>query len=161
MVDAATATTRAAAAQASLLDRCRATNTCPKIFETFGSAEFNARLMTVALTGTDGKADLPLPADVRRYYFPGTTHGGDDKGGFVHSAGGAAAPACWRATRSREGADGRAGAGAGAVGRARRRTAAQQLSRAWPPAQLAPNSARRWAGLPIPARPCPTAWRSA
>ena len=68
--------------EASLLDRCTATNTCPKIFETFGSAEFNARLMTVALTGTDGKADLPLPANVRRYYFPGTTHGGDGDGGF-------------------------------------------------------------------------------
>jgi hypothetical protein len=72
-------------AEASLLDRCRASNTCPKIFETFGAAEFNARLMTVALTGTDAKADLPLPADVRRYYFPGTTHGGDDEGGFVHA----------------------------------------------------------------------------
>jgi hypothetical protein len=70
---------------ASLLDRCRATKTCPKIFETFGSAEFNARLMTVALTGTDGKADLPLPEDVRRYYFPGTTHGGDDQGGFAQA----------------------------------------------------------------------------
>src|SRR4051812_12981104 len=73
--------------EASLLDRCRASNTCPKIFETFGAAEFNARLMTVALTGTDSKADLPLPANVRRYYFPGTTHGGDDAGGFVHASG--------------------------------------------------------------------------
>ncbi len=68
--------------EASLLDRCTATNTCPKIFETFGAAEFNARLMTVALTGTDTKADLPLPANVRRYYFPGTTHGGDVEAGF-------------------------------------------------------------------------------
>jgi len=68
--------------EASLLDRCTASNTCPKIFETFGSSEFNARLMTVALTGTDGKADLPLPANIRRYYFPGTTHGGDTNGGF-------------------------------------------------------------------------------
>ncbi|MDB5873758.1 MAG: hypothetical protein JWQ07_3200 [Ramlibacter sp.] len=76
---------------ASLLDRCRASKTCPKIFETFGSTEFNARLMTVALTGTDGKADLPLPADVRRYYFPGTTHGGDDIGGFDHASGALAA----------------------------------------------------------------------
>jgi hypothetical protein len=72
-------------ATASMLDRCRSSNTCPKIFETFGAAEFNARLMTVALTGTDGKADLPLPPDVRRYYFPGTTHGGDDVGGFSPS----------------------------------------------------------------------------
>jgi alpha/beta hydrolase family protein len=68
--------------EAGLLDRCAATGTCPKIFETFGAAEFNARLMTAALTGTDGKADLLLPADVRRYYFPGTTHGGDVEGGF-------------------------------------------------------------------------------
>jgi len=67
--------------EAGLLDRCTASNTCPKIFESFGAAEFNARLMTVALTGTDGKADLPLPPNVRRYYFPGTTHGGG-RGGF-------------------------------------------------------------------------------
>ena len=78
--------------QASLLDRCRASNTCPKIFETFGSTEFNARLFTVALTGTDSKADLPLPSDLRRYYFPGVTHGGDDRGGFVHMP--AAAAGC-------------------------------------------------------------------
>ena len=66
----------------SLLDRCTASNICPKIFETFGAAEFNARLMTVALTGTDSRRDLPLPPNVRRYYFPGTTHGGDETGGF-------------------------------------------------------------------------------
>lgn len=61
---------------AGLLTRCTASNTCPKIFETFGAAEFNARLFTVALTGTDERADLPLPDNVRRYYFPGNTHGG-------------------------------------------------------------------------------------
>lgn len=68
--------------KSSLLDRCHATGTCPKIFETFGASEFNARLMSAAVTGTDGKVDLPLPANVRRYYFPGTTHGGDVDGGF-------------------------------------------------------------------------------
>lgn len=62
--------------RAGMLDRCTDSNTCPKIFETFGAAEFNARLFTVALVGTDASADLPLPDDVRRYYFPGTTHGG-------------------------------------------------------------------------------------
>jgi len=67
--------------EASLLDKCTATGTCPKIFETFGASEYNARLMTIAETGTDGKADLPLPPNVRRYYFPGTTHGGG-AGGF-------------------------------------------------------------------------------
>jgi hypothetical protein len=59
-----------------LLTRCTESKTCPKIFETFGAAEFNARLFSIALTGTDGKADLPVPANVRRYYFPGNTHGG-------------------------------------------------------------------------------------
>jgi hypothetical protein len=68
--------------EASLLDRCTATATCPKIFDTFGASEYNARLMTVAETGTDGNADLPLPPNVRRYYFPGTTHGGGP-GGFA------------------------------------------------------------------------------
>ena len=28
------------------------------------------------LVGTDAKADIPLPANVRRYFFPGTSHGG-------------------------------------------------------------------------------------
>ncbi|MGH7006199.1 MAG: alpha/beta hydrolase domain-containing protein, partial [Alphaproteobacteria bacterium] len=69
--------------EASLLDRCKASDTCPKIFETFGAAEFNARLMTVALTGTDSKSDLPLPENVRRYYFPGNTHGGADETSFA------------------------------------------------------------------------------
>ena len=69
---------------AGLLDRCHNSGTCPKIFETFGAAEFNARLMSIALTGTSGKLDVPLPKNVRRYYFPGTTHGGGG-GGFNHT----------------------------------------------------------------------------
>ncbi|MCP3387834.1 alpha/beta hydrolase domain-containing protein [Bradyrhizobium sp. CCGB12] len=68
--------------RSSLLDRCSASETCPKIFETFGASEYNARLMTIAETGTDAKADLELPANVRRYFFPGTTHGGG-AGGFT------------------------------------------------------------------------------
>ena len=65
---------------AGLLDRCKATKTCPKIFDTFGAAEFIGRLASVAITGTDAKADLTLPENVRRYYFPGTTHGGGGGG---------------------------------------------------------------------------------
>ena len=34
------------------------------------------------LVGTDAKADIPLPPNVRRYFFPGTTHGGG-RGGFI------------------------------------------------------------------------------
>lgn len=81
---------------ASLLDRCGTTNTCPKIIEAFGSAEFWGLRMSPNLIGTDAKADIPLPANVRRYYMPGTTHGGG-RGGFqvvaTGRAGGCVLPA--------------------------------------------------------------------
>jgi hypothetical protein len=64
-----------------LLDRCRSTNTCPKIMETFGSAEIWNLRASFMLVGTDARADIPLPDSVRRYYFPGVTHGGG-RGGF-------------------------------------------------------------------------------
>jgi hypothetical protein len=64
-----------------LLDRCGATRTCPKIIEVFGSAEFWGLRMSPDLIGTDAKRDLPLPPNVRRYYYPSTTHGGG-RGGF-------------------------------------------------------------------------------
>ena len=66
---------------ASLLDRCRASNTCPKIAETFGSAEIWGLRQSFTLVGTDAKADIPIPDNVRRYYFPGVSHGGGP-GGF-------------------------------------------------------------------------------
>ncbi|MEP6593601.1 MAG: tannase/feruloyl esterase family alpha/beta hydrolase, partial [Acidobacteriota bacterium] len=66
---------------AGLLDRCSATKTCPKIIEAFGSSEFWGLRMSPDLIGTDATADLPLPANVRRYYYPSTTHGGG-RGGF-------------------------------------------------------------------------------
>jgi hypothetical protein len=65
-----------------LLDRCRATATCPKVFELFGASEFWGLRMSPDLVGTDAKADIPLPDEVRRYYFPGVTHGGG-QGGFA------------------------------------------------------------------------------
>ena len=54
--------------RASLLDRCTASHTCPKIVEAFGSAEFWGLRMSPDLVGTDARADIPLPANVRRYY---------------------------------------------------------------------------------------------
>jgi hypothetical protein len=66
---------------AGLLGRCRTTKTCPKIFETFGSAEFWGLRMSPDLVGTNAAADIRLPDNVRRYYSPGTTHGGGG-GGF-------------------------------------------------------------------------------
>ena len=66
---------------AGLLDRCTATKSCPKIIEAFGSAEFWGLRMSPDLIGTDATHDLPLPENVRRYYYPSTTHGGG-RGGF-------------------------------------------------------------------------------
>jgi hypothetical protein len=66
---------------AGLLDRCRATETCPKIVETFGSSEFYNLRASPTLVGTRADRDIPLPSNVRRYYFPGVSHGGG-RGGF-------------------------------------------------------------------------------
>ncbi len=71
-----------------LLSRARAAGVITKIFETFGSAEIWGLRMSPALVGTKADADIPLPANVRRYYFPGTTHGGGG-GGFNVGAKGA------------------------------------------------------------------------
>ncbi|HEY3835343.1 MAG TPA: alpha/beta hydrolase domain-containing protein [Bryobacteraceae bacterium] len=70
---------------AGLLDRCRVTKTCPKIFDTFGAVEFWYLRESPDLVGTDAKSDLPIPPNVRRYFFPGTTHGGG-RGGFSTAA---------------------------------------------------------------------------
>ncbi len=66
---------------AGLLDRCRATETCPKIVETFGSSEFYNLRASPDLVGTRADRDIPIPSNVRRYYFPGVSHGGGP-GGF-------------------------------------------------------------------------------
>ena len=59
-----------------ILDRCKRTDTCPKVVETFGGAEVFALKMTTSWVGTDAKRDIPLPSNVRRYYLPSSTHGG-------------------------------------------------------------------------------------
>ncbi len=65
-----------------LLQRCTASNTCPKVIEALGAAEFWNLRASPGFVGTDAKADLPIPANVRRYYFPSVTHGGGRGGGF-------------------------------------------------------------------------------
>ena len=59
-----------------ILDRCKRSDTCPKVIETFGGAEVFALKMTTSWVGTDAKRDIPLPGNVRRYYLPSSTHGG-------------------------------------------------------------------------------------
>jgi hypothetical protein len=76
---------------AGILDRCMATHTCPKIIEHFGSAEVWALKLTPEWVGTDGKADLTLPDNVRRYYIASSTHGGG-AGGFDSSLVGVGLP---------------------------------------------------------------------
>jgi hypothetical protein len=76
---------------AGILDRCTASRTCPKIIEHFGSAEIWGLHLSPNFVGTSADRDIPLPANVRRYYLPGTPHGGG-AGGFTVVP--AAAPAC-------------------------------------------------------------------
>ena len=66
---------------ASILGRCEASKTCPKVIEHFGSAEVWALKLTPEWVGTDAKTDIPLPKNVRRYYIASSTHGGG-AGGF-------------------------------------------------------------------------------
>lgn len=65
-----------------ILHRCQATRTCPKIIETYGGPEMWYSRGSVGIAGTTGKEDLKLPDNVRRYYHPGTGHGGG-AGGFT------------------------------------------------------------------------------
>ena len=64
-----------------ILDRCRATHTCPKIFEDFGGAEIWYGRGGVGIAGTRGTDDIRVPHNVRRYYHSSTAHGGGP-GGF-------------------------------------------------------------------------------
>jgi len=68
-----------------ILDRCRQTETCPKVFDDFGGPEvwYGRGGVSIAGTGgTESHQDVPLPGNVRRYYNPGTSHGGGT-GGFA------------------------------------------------------------------------------
>ncbi len=76
---------------AGILERCTASKTCPKIIEHFGSAEVWALKLTPEWVGTDGKIDLPVPANVRRYYIASSSHGGG-AGGFDTSLPGRGLP---------------------------------------------------------------------
>ncbi len=74
-----------------MLDRCRASNTCPKIMEHFGSSELWGLKSAPSWVGTDLSADIPLPDNVRRYYVPSSPHLGG-AGGFNSSLPGVGLP---------------------------------------------------------------------
>jgi hypothetical protein len=68
-----------------ILQRCRKTDTCPKVIDEFGGPEIWYTRGSVGIAGTAGTRahkDIKLPKNVRRYYHAGTAHGGGG-GGFA------------------------------------------------------------------------------
>jgi Alpha/beta hydrolase domain len=59
---------------AGILDRCLATNTCPKIFQTVSGTEYWQSAMSNDTT--DFSRDLPIPSNIRIFYLSSTQHGG-------------------------------------------------------------------------------------
>jgi hypothetical protein len=59
-----------------LLDRCRATRTCPRIVHTLSSTEYWQSAGSFNTTDPTSTRDLPDAPGVRIYHFAGTQHGG-------------------------------------------------------------------------------------
>ena len=59
-----------------LLDRCRRSDTCPKITHTMTDTEYWQGGMSLVTTDALGKRDLAIPDNVRIYHFASTQHGG-------------------------------------------------------------------------------------
>jgi hypothetical protein len=57
-----------------LLDRCRRSKTCPKIFSTVSSTEYWQGRASLNSTDALGRHDVGLPGNVRMYLFSGTQH---------------------------------------------------------------------------------------
>ena len=60
------------------LDRCRASNTCPKITHTITDTEYWQAAMSLNTTDPLGTRDVGIPPEVRIYLFAATQHGGGD-----------------------------------------------------------------------------------
>ena len=57
-----------------LLDRCRRTNTCPKIVWTVSSTEYWQGRASLNTTDSRGRHDVGLPGHIRMYLFSSTQH---------------------------------------------------------------------------------------
>jgi hypothetical protein len=64
--------------KAGQLDRCRKSNSCPKIIHTNTDTEYSQALMALNTTDSESKRDLKIPKNVRIFLFAGTRHGGGD-----------------------------------------------------------------------------------
>jgi hypothetical protein len=58
-----------------LLLRCRASDTCPKIFQTESGTEYWQARASLVTTDERGQHDIALPSNVRMYLFSSTQHG--------------------------------------------------------------------------------------
>jgi len=63
---------------AGQLERCRKSETCPKITATVTDTEYWQSLMSLNTTDARGRHDFAIPGNVRIYHFAGTQHGGGD-----------------------------------------------------------------------------------
>ncbi len=59
-----------------LLDRCRQSHTCPKVFGTVSSTEYWQAGMWATTVDSDGDHDLDIPDNVRIYHWSSTQHNG-------------------------------------------------------------------------------------
>jgi hypothetical protein len=62
-------------AKLGLLDRCTATQSCPRIFNTFTSTEYRQYAEAYTTVDPSGTHDLTLPPNVRIYFLAGSQHG--------------------------------------------------------------------------------------
>ncbi|MEA2986489.1 MAG: hypothetical protein QOD94_2743 [Alphaproteobacteria bacterium] len=61
------------------LERCRKSQTCPKITATFTDSEYWQSLMSLNTTDAGGEKDVTIPQEVRLYFLAGTQHSGGDQ----------------------------------------------------------------------------------
>ncbi len=57
------------------LERCTAQGVCPKVFHMDSGTEAWGARNSLVITDAAGKSDLPIPENVRLYYFASTQHG--------------------------------------------------------------------------------------
>lgn len=62
-----------------LLVRCRQQQACPKIMHWDSGTEAYQARNSLVVTDPAGKSEVPIPANVRLYYFAGTQHGPAEK----------------------------------------------------------------------------------
>jgi hypothetical protein len=60
------------------LERCRKSQTCPKITATYTDTEYWQAMMALNTTDAAGTKDVAIPPEVRLYFFAGTQHSGGD-----------------------------------------------------------------------------------